>query len=68
MKELSSPVGLMEEPETKMRAKPKPRAKPGIEQKRDLGKRPCEARKDFKNLNSELYNLAIDEVEINNYQ
>ena len=71
IKELSSPVGLMEEPETKMRAKPKPRAKPGIEQRRDLGKglcEQCEAHTDFENFNFELYNLAIVEVEINNYQ
>ena len=67
IKELSSPVGLMEEPETKMRAKPKSRAKSRIEQMRDLGKGLCEAHKDFENLNLELYNLAIVEVEINNY-
>ena len=60
--ELSSAVGLMEEPETKMttmlepRAKPKPRAKPGIKQRRDLEMGLCEAHT--------LYNLAIGEVKI----
>ena len=68
IKELSSTVGLMDEPETKMRTKPKPRAKPGIEQRRDLGKVLCETHTYFENLNLKLYNLAIVEVKINNYQ
>ena len=37
----------MEEPETKMRAKLKLRAKPGIEQRRDLGKGLSEAPQRF---------------------
>ena len=68
IKELSSPVGFMDEPETKMRAKPKPGAKPEIEQMRYLEKGLSEAHIDFENLNLNLYNLAIVEGKINNYQ
>ena len=61
-------VGLMEETETKMRAKPKPKANPG-ECKGEIWERgSVKPHKDFENLNLKLYNLAIVEAKINNYQ
>ena len=47
IKKLSFSVGLIKEPETKMMVIPNPRAKPGINPRRDLGKGLCEAHKDF---------------------
>ena len=58
----------MEEPKTKMTAKPKPRTKPGIEQRRDLREGISEAPKGFENLNLKMYNLAIVRAKVNDYQ
>ena len=50
----------MEEPETRMKAKPEPRAKPGIEQRRDLGMGFCEAPQRFEK-------FKLEAVQFGNY-
>ena len=65
---VSSPIGLMEEPETNIRAKPKSRAKLGDRADKRSGRGSVKPQKFFENFNLKLYNLAIVEAKINNYQ